>query len=46
VELFAAIDSVSLSCREITVILAGGEERPWSPESPRMVEVKFPETYE
>ncbi|KAJ0400382.1 hypothetical protein ATCC90586_008495 [Pythium insidiosum] len=28
------------------VILAGGEERPWSPESERQIAIKFPEAYE
>ncbi|KAJ0398888.1 hypothetical protein P43SY_001332 [Pythium insidiosum] len=45
-ELFSAIDRVSLSCHDINVILAGGEERPWSPESERQIAIKFPEAYE
>ncbi|GLE01699.1 hypothetical protein PINS_up010533 [Pythium insidiosum] len=45
-ELFAAIDRVSLSCHDIDVILAGGEDRPWSPESARQISIKFPETYD
>ncbi|TMW60357.1 hypothetical protein Poli38472_000399 [Pythium oligandrum] len=45
-DLFTAIDSVSLSCAEITAILAGEEARPWTPDSGRHIEVKYPETYD
>lgn len=43
-QLFEAISSVSLSCVEITTLLAGGKL--WSPDDTRHVPVKFPETYE
>ncbi|EGZ27350.1 hypothetical protein PHYSODRAFT_474929 [Phytophthora sojae] len=43
-QLFEAISSVSLSCQEITELLAGGKL--WSPDEARQVPVKFPETYE
>ncbi|KAL7682552.1 putative Rab-GTPase-TBC domain, pleckstrin domain, PH-like domain superfamily [Plasmopara halstedii] len=43
-QLFDSISSVSLSCDEITVLLAGGKL--WSPDENREVPVKFPETYE
>ncbi|KAG6606445.1 TBC1 domain family member 14 [Phytophthora cinnamomi] len=43
-QLFEAIASVSLSCQEITELLAGGKL--WSPDEARQVPVKFPETYE
>uniref|UniRef100_A0AAV1VBM9 Uncharacterized protein n=1 Tax=Peronospora matthiolae TaxID=2874970 RepID=A0AAV1VBM9_9STRA len=43
-ELFAAISSVSLSCREITDLLAGGKL--WSPDEVRQVPVKYPDTYD
>ncbi|RLN89862.1 hypothetical protein BBJ28_00006262 [Nothophytophthora sp. Chile5] len=40
-ELFSAISSVSLSCQEITKLLAGGKL--WSPDAVRQVPVKYPE---
>ncbi|RLN77721.1 hypothetical protein BBJ28_00016943 [Nothophytophthora sp. Chile5] len=43
-ELFSAISSVSLSCQEITKLLAGGKL--WSPDAVRQVPVKYPEAYE
>ena len=43
-ELFEAISSVSLSCQEITNLLAGGTL--WSPDEVRQVPVKFPDTYD
>ncbi|ETL82221.1 hypothetical protein L917_17590 [Phytophthora nicotianae] len=43
-QLFKAISSVSLSCEEITELLAGGKL--WSPDEAREVPVKYPDTYE
>ncbi|KAL3657291.1 hypothetical protein V7S43_017800 [Phytophthora oleae] len=43
-ELFGAIESVSLSCEEITELLAGGKL--WSPDEAQQVPVKYPDTYE
>ncbi|KAG3116184.1 hypothetical protein PI124_g5379 [Phytophthora idaei] len=43
-QLFEAISSVSLSCEEITELLAGGKL--WSPDEARQVPVKYPDTYE
>lgn len=43
-ELFDAIDSVRLSCHEISQLLAGGEL--WSPDATRSVAVTFPDSYE
>lgn len=46
VELFASIDAISLSCRDIDNILSGGDDHAWTPDSHRAVEVKVPDTYE
>ncbi|KAF1774047.1 hypothetical protein GQ600_21213 [Phytophthora cactorum] len=43
-QLFEAISSVSLSCEEITELLAGGKL--WSPDEARQVPVKYPDTYD
>ncbi|CAI5716550.1 unnamed protein product [Hyaloperonospora brassicae] len=43
-ELFEAISSVSLSCQEITKLLAGGTL--WSPDEVRQVPVKYPDAYD
>ncbi|KAG7386293.1 hypothetical protein PHYPSEUDO_000421 [Phytophthora pseudosyringae] len=43
-EIFEAISSVSLSCEEITELLAGGKL--WSPDEARQVPIKYPDTYE
>ncbi|TYZ67896.1 hypothetical protein PybrP1_010142 [[Pythium] brassicae (nom. inval.)] len=43
-DLFAAIESVTLSSREITELLAGGSL--WSPDSARQIEVQYPESYD
>ncbi|EEY67619.1 uncharacterized protein PITG_18461 [Phytophthora infestans T30-4] len=43
-QLFKAISSVSLSCEEVTELLAGGKL--WSPDEVREVPVKYPDTYE
>ncbi|KAG7398273.1 hypothetical protein PHYBOEH_011357 [Phytophthora boehmeriae] len=43
-QLFDAISFVSLSCEEITELLAGGKL--WSPDAARQVAVKYPKTYE
>lgn len=43
-EIFDAIATVSLSCREITQLLEGGDL--WSPDSTRSVQVTYPDSYE
>lgn len=43
-DLLAAIDSLRLSCREVSQLLAGGEL--WSPDARRGVAVTFPDSYE
>lgn len=43
-DLFAAIESVTLSSGEISELLAGGSL--WSPDSARDVEVQYPESYD
>ncbi|GAB9472610.1 hypothetical protein Gpo141_00009784 [Globisporangium polare] len=43
-DLFAAIESVTLSSHEISELLAGGQL--WSPDSSRPIAIQFPETYD
>ncbi|KAF1329884.1 Tbc1 domain family member 14, partial [Globisporangium splendens] len=43
-DLFDAIESVALSSREITELVAGGKL--WSPDSSRHIQIQYPETYD